>query len=72
MRTLRFIKEKMYRNTLSFIALIFLSTTVCLAQPGDPQTDPDNPVPIQGILYLLIGGIIVGIKKITGKRDKGQ
>ena len=62
----------MYRNTFSVIVLLFFCTTVCIAQPGDPQTDPDNPVPIHGILYLLIGGIIVGIKKIIGKRDKGQ
>lgn len=72
MKTLCFIQEKMYRNTLAVVILIFLATTVGFAQPGDPQTDPDNPVPIQGILYLLVGGIIVGIKKITGKRDKVQ
>jgi hypothetical protein len=70
MKTLCFIKEKMYKNTFAVIVLMFLATTDCLAQPPDPQTDPDNPVPIQGILYLLIGGIIVGIRRIMGKRDK--
>lgn len=70
MKTLCSIKKKMYKNTFVLIALIFMATTVGLAQPGDPQTDPDNPVPIHGILYLLLGGIIVGIKKIRGKKDK--
>lgn len=32
--------------------------------PPDPITDPDNPVPITGLEYLLIGGSVLGIRKL--------
>jgi len=45
-------------------------STVIFAQPGDPQSDPDNAVPIPGIAYLIAGGLAIGIKKIIGNKNK--
>ena len=39
-------------------------------QPQNPQTDPDNPVPITGIEYLLIGGGAYGVSRILKNRNK--
>jgi hypothetical protein len=49
-----------------FLLTLFIPLLVN-AQPGDPQTDPD-PVPIQGLLYLLAAGAVLGLHKILGKR----
>jgi hypothetical protein len=54
------------------VVLMIVSTTLnSYGQPPDPQNgDPDNPVPIPGIAYLLLGGLILGIKKIVGIRKQ--
>lgn len=40
------------------------------AQPGDPGPDPDNPVPITGIEYLIAAGAAFGAKKLYDKKKK--
>jgi len=42
------------------------------AQPGGPGGggDPDNPVPITGIEYLIAAGAAFGAKKIYDKKKK--
>jgi len=40
------------------------------AQPGDPGTDPDNPVPITGIEYLIAAGAAFGAKKLYDRKKK--
>jgi hypothetical protein len=54
-------------------ALVLLTVlfpqTISYAQPGDPSTNPDV-VPIHGIAYLLLGGLILGIKKVIGNRKQ--
>ncbi len=60
-------------NTLIIILYIISISTVVLAQPGDPALgDPDNAVPIPGIIYLIAGGLILGLKKIIGNQKKLQ
>jgi hypothetical protein len=51
---------------LFFLVLSFLSR----AQPGDPGGDPDNPVPLPGIAWLLVAGGIYGAKKISEGRNR--
>jgi hypothetical protein len=43
--------------------------TVVFGQPGNPP-DPDNPVPITGLEYLLGGGILYGIRSLLKARKK--
>lgn len=38
--------------------------------PQDPITDPDNPVPITGLEYLLLGGCALGVLRVTNRKPK--
>ena len=51
---------------------VFFSSYTLMAQPGDPGggTDPDNPVPIDGVSILLAAGGIYGAKKIYSHRKR--
>lgn len=58
---------------------IFLACAVTLVlwqvtafgQPGNPGGgNPDNPVPITGLEYLLGGGILYGIRSLLKARKK--
>jgi hypothetical protein len=40
------------------------------SQPQNPQTDPDNPVPITGLEYLALAGAAYGVHRITKKKNK--
>jgi hypothetical protein len=53
----------------SFLSILAISL---YAQPGDPGGggDPDNPVPITGIEYLIAAGAAFGAKKIYDKKKK--
>lgn len=44
--------------------VIFFSVVPGFAQPGDPGDDNPFEVPISGIEWLLIGGGILGAKKV--------
>jgi hypothetical protein len=46
------------------IFTLLIGTLPGFAQPGDPASDPDQ-VPIQGIGYLIVAGILLGAKKIS-------
>jgi hypothetical protein len=46
----------------------FLFSIELFAQPGPPPPDPGRPVPLQGFLFLIIGGAILGFKKILAQR----
>ena len=61
--------NKLANRIIILIFLICISTLV-FAQPGDPQADPDNAVPIPGIIYLVAGGIAFGVKRILGEKNK--
>jgi hypothetical protein len=53
----------------SFILLLLISGFITIAQPVDPNADPD--VPITGIEILLGAGALLGIKRaITNRRNK--
>lgn len=54
-----------YKLRLFLIVNILLwHTAFIMAQPGDPQSGSPDAVPIHGIIYLLAGGIILGLKKV--------
>jgi hypothetical protein len=53
-----------------FLVLVCLFPFATFAQPGDPAGDPDSVVPIQGILYLIGGGMLLGIKKIITRQKQ--
>lgn len=38
--------------------------------PDDPGGDPDNPVPIGGLEILLIGGAILGVRKVISSKKR--
>ena len=56
---------------LCLVVLFMTSSFRALAQPGDPDTDPDS-VPITGIELLIGLGGLLGIKKIRDLRSKKQ
>ncbi len=52
----------MKKRTL--LLIITFSSIVTFAQPQNPQVDPDRPVPIEGLGYLIAGGALLGMLKI--------
>lgn len=62
--------KKIKKSTLIF-SLSFIGFYSLNAQPGGgTPTDPDNPVPITGIEYLIAAGAAFGAKKIYDKKKK--
>jgi hypothetical protein len=59
------------RIFILFFCTVVLSLwqTVAFGQPGDPP-NPDNPIPITGLEYLLGGGILYGIRSLLKARKK--
>lgn len=57
-------------NFLLFTVLLLLQAGILLAQPGDPGDNPDNPVPITGIEYLVGGGVLYGVRSMLKARKK--
>ncbi len=53
---------------LCTVVLVLWQTAV-FGQPGDGP-DPDNPVPITGIEYLIGGGLLYGIRSLLKARKK--
>ncbi len=53
------------------LLLVVTSATDTFAQPGDPN-DPDNPVPITGLEYLVGGGILYGVRSLLKARKDGK
>jgi hypothetical protein len=56
------------KKTFVVLAVILASSFQLIAQPGNPEEDPDNAVPITGIEWLLAGGAALGLKKLLGNR----
>jgi len=63
--------KKIIKSTLIF-SVFFMGYFSLNAQPGGPGGggDPDNPVPITGIEYLIAAGAAFGAKKIYDKKKK--
>ena len=61
-------------NILCIVILVVASfglTTLAFSQPGNPGDGEDPDVPITGIEWLLIGGGLLGAKKIYERfKDK--
>lgn len=51
------------------IVVLSLWQTAVFGQPGDPP-NPDDPVPITGLEYLIGGGILYGIRSLLKARKK--
>lgn len=58
------------KKTLVVVALLFAGSLQLLGQPGNPQDDPDDAVPITGIEWLIVGGCALGMRKLfASKKD---
>ncbi len=57
-------------NLIAFIILLCSVTTVGLSQPQNPQGDPDNPVPITGVEYLILAGGAYGVHRFSKRKNK--
>ncbi len=58
------------KKALVVLVLLFAGTVQTFAQPGDPEEDPDNAVPITGIEWLIAGGCALGLRKLlSGKKS---
>jgi hypothetical protein len=56
------------KKALVVFAVLFAGTFQSFGQPGDPQSDPDDAVPITGLEWLLAGGAALGIKKLLSAK----
>ncbi len=65
-------KMKKIIKPILIFSFLFMGYFTVNAQPGNPGggTDPDNPVPITGIEYLIAAGAAFGAKKIYDKKKK--
>jgi hypothetical protein len=53
-----------FKKALLVLVLFFAGLTQSFAQPGDPDSDPDDAVPITGIEWLIAGGAALGLRKL--------
>lgn len=60
--------SKFFRLLLT-VSFLF-AALVLEAQPGDPGGNPDNPVPLGGLEYLIGGGLLLGIRSLWNRRKK--
>jgi hypothetical protein len=61
------------RKLILIFSIFFVSSLTLLAQPGNPPGDPDQPVPITGIEWLIAGGCAIGLKKfLSSKRASSK
>lgn len=67
-------ERKLYFLVTAVLVFAFwlAASTVLLGQPGDPGGggDPDNPVPISGLEFLIGGGLFLGIRSLLKDRKK--
>ena len=57
-----------FKKALVVLVLLFAGTVQTFAQPGDPEEDPDNAVPITGIEWLIAGGCALGLRKLLSAK----
>jgi hypothetical protein len=58
--------RRIFLLVICIVVLSFWQTAV-FGQPGDPP-NPDDPVPITGLEYLIGGGILYGIRSLIKAR----
>jgi hypothetical protein len=63
-RLLNYRSRDMFKKIALTTILLLAILPWLFSQPGDPQRDVDNPVPIAGIQILLIAGMVLGIVKL--------
>lgn len=62
-----------FKSLVGVVLLVVTVSVPLFAQPGDPPGPGDNPVPITGIEWLLLGGgALGGYKFFKNKFQKGQ
>lgn len=58
------------KNTLLLIVgMIIVTILPVIAQPGDPGEDPGGNLPMGGIVFLLIAGLLLGIMKMMKRKN---
>ena len=62
------VKKNIY--LLLFTVVLLTQTGVLFAQPGDPGGNPDTPIPITGVEYLIGGGVLYGVRSLLKARKK--
>jgi hypothetical protein len=61
------------RKLFLVLSIVFIGSLTLMAQPGNPPGDPDQPVPITGIEWLIAGGCAIGLKKfLSSKRASSR
>lgn len=61
------------RKIVLIMSIMLMGCFCSFAQPTDPEiSDPDNAVPITGLEWLLIGGGVLGLKKILGGKTESS
>lgn len=61
------------RKLFLVLSIVFIGSLTLSAQPGNPNVDPDQPVPITGIEWLIGGGCAIGLKKfLSSKRASSK
>ena len=53
-----------------FIILFLSLSTIGWCQPQNPDGDPDDPVPIAGVAYLLLAGGAYGVYRFSNRKNK--
>lgn len=66
------INKKIIKGALFVAAIVFLPI-LSVAQPPDPGQDPDEPLPIDGGVSLLVAaGVGYGAKKLRDAKKRKQ
>ena len=60
------------RKTLVLFAVLFVCYLQSVAQPENPDADPDTVVPITGIEWLVGAGVALGLKKIMKSKKNTE
>ncbi len=57
------------KRSIFILALVILISPVMAGDPGVPGGDPDEPVPIDGAMYVLMAtGLFFGLRSIKRNR----
>ncbi|MCB0490479.1 MAG: hypothetical protein KDC99_18525 [Cyclobacteriaceae bacterium] len=57
-------------NRIVLILMFLVISLGAMAQPNNPSGDPDNPVPITGIEWLIGAGAILGARRLMNRKKE--
>jgi len=58
------------KKLILFSLFLFTFILAEAQPPGDPNVDPDNPVPLSGIEILLASGALLGARRFMQYKKK--